>query len=58
MGLHVDTSDEEATEEEAPQLSESQLLDQRIEEVRTMAQQDPLAVANIIKEWMGANGSS
>ena len=58
MGRHVDTSDEEAAEEEAPQLSESQLLDQRIEEVRTMAQQDPLAVANIIKEWMGANGSS
>ena len=29
----------------------------RIEELRVMAQQDPLAVANIIKEWMGANGS-
>ena len=38
-------------------MSESQALDQRIEEVRAMAQQDPLAVANIIKEWMGANGS-
>ena len=53
-GQHVDIVDDE--EESAP-MSESQALDMRIEEVRAMAQQDPLAVANIIKEWMGANGS-
>ena len=53
-GQHVDIVDDE--EESAP-MSESQALDMRIEELRVMAQQDPLAVANIIKEWMGANGS-
>ena len=53
-GQHVDIVDDEG--ESAP-MSESQALDQRIEEVRAMAQQDPMAVANIIKEWIGANGS-
>ena len=55
-GQHIDTVDEEGGAGESP-MSESQLLDMRIEEVRAMAQQDPMAVANIIKEWMGANGS-
>ena len=55
-GQHIDTVDEEGGAGESP-MSESQLLDMRIEEVRAMAQQDPMAVANIIKEWIGANGS-
>ena len=55
-GQHIDSVDEEGGAGESP-MSESQLLDMRIEEVRAMAQQDPMAVANIIKEWIGANGS-
>lgn len=31
-------------------------FEQKVGEVRDMAKQDPKAVANIVKDWMGANG--
>ena len=35
----------------------AELLEKSIAEARALAQQDPQIVANIIKEWMGVNGS-
>ena len=34
----------------------AELLEKKLTRARALAQQDPQAVANIIKEWMGANG--
>jgi flagellar biosynthesis/type III secretory pathway M-ring protein FliF/YscJ len=33
------------------------LLEQQLAKARALAQQDPRAVANIIREWTGANAS-
>ena len=46
---------EEEAKEHVPTAAE--LLDKRIAEARALAHQDPQLVANIIKEWTGANGS-
>ncbi len=34
----------------------AELLEKKLAQARTLSQQDPQAVANIIKEWMGASG--
>ena len=49
----ADEEGEEAGAEHVPTASE--LLERKLAEVRAIAQQDPQAVANIIKEWTGAN---
>ncbi|MBL8393730.1 MAG: flagellar M-ring protein FliF [Candidatus Accumulibacter sp.] len=57
IGSKIDLLAEEESEaagaEHVPTASE--LLDRKIAEVRAVAQQDPQAVANIIKQWTGAN---
>ena len=35
----------------------AELLEARLAKARELAEADPQLVANIIKEWMGANGS-
>jgi len=45
---------EEGSEEE---MSAAEILQKKIAEARELAQQDPKIVANIIKDWIGANGS-
>ena len=57
LGGHIDTDDEEGMEEEEKPESESEALDRRIAEIQALAQEDPMAVANVIKEWMGVNGN-
>jgi flagellar M-ring protein FliF len=56
----ISAADEETEEEEAeadrvPSMAE--LLEQKIAHARAIAQQDPNAVANIIKDWTGSNVS-
>ncbi|MEF8729366.1 MAG: flagellar basal-body MS-ring/collar protein FliF [Accumulibacter sp.] len=59
LGSQIDVRAEEEGEgagiEHVPTASE--LLERKLAEVRAIAQQDPQAVANIIKEWTGANAS-
>ncbi|WP_300333683.1 flagellar basal-body MS-ring/collar protein FliF [Accumulibacter sp.] len=52
-------ADEEEGEAEEPVKhvpTAAELLEKKLTRARALAQQDPQAVANIIKEWMGANG--
>jgi len=58
IGSQIDIRAEEEGEEEGsgehvPTASE--LLERQLAAVRAIAQQDPQAVANIIKQWTGAN---
>ena len=47
-------ADEEGEEEER-EPTEAELLEQKLAQAREIAQQNPKAVANIIKDWMGVN---
>ena len=51
LGGNVDIIDEES------EPSVTVAFDHKLGEVRNMAQQDPKAVANIIKNWTNANAS-
>lgn len=51
LGGAVDIVDEE--EERGPTAAEA--LEKKLEQARDLAQQDPKVVANIIKDWTGAN---
>ncbi len=53
LGGNVDIVDEE--ENQPPSAAES--LQRKLEEARELAQQDPKVVANIIRDWTGANAS-
>ncbi len=53
IDVHAEEEGEGAGIEHVPTASE--LLERKLAEVRAIAQQDPQAVANIIKEWTGAN---
>ncbi len=59
IGSKIDLLSEEAAEaageEHVPTASE--LLEKKLAAARALAQRDPKAVANIIKEWTGANAS-
>ncbi|HRF12247.1 MAG TPA: flagellar basal-body MS-ring/collar protein FliF [Candidatus Accumulibacter phosphatis] len=59
VGSKIDVIDEEEAEqreqEHVPTAAE--LLEARLAKARELAEADPQLVANIIKEWMGANGS-
>jgi flagellar M-ring protein FliF len=52
VGENIDTSDEEG-EKEPPAID---TLEQKLTQAREIAQQNPKAVANIIKDWMDNNG--
>ena len=54
LGSNVDIVDEEGAPAEQKAVNS---FEQRITQARDMAQQDPKVVANIIKDWTGANGS-
>jgi flagellar M-ring protein FliF len=54
-GENIDTDDEEGEEEEAPAVDS---LQQKIAQAREIAQQNPKAVANIIKDWMDNNNGA
>ncbi|MDR2787353.1 MAG: flagellar M-ring protein FliF [Candidatus Accumulibacter sp.] len=47
--------EEKEEEEEEREPTAAELLEQKLAQARELAQQDPKAVANIIKGWMGAN---
>ncbi len=51
LGGNIDINDEEG----AAPLSAAEALEQNIVRARAMVQTDPKAVANIIKDWTGAN---
>ena len=51
LGGNIDINDEEST----TPLSAAEALEQKIVQARAMVQTDPKAVANIIKDWTGAN---
>ncbi len=57
IGSQIDVRSEEEGEEESVEHvpTASELLARKLAEVRATAQQDPQAVANIIKQWTGAN---
>jgi flagellar M-ring protein FliF len=58
VGSKIDVVDEKrrrTVQEHVPTAAE--LLEKKLAEARELAQQDPRLVANIIKEWTGANGS-
>ncbi|MEF8698698.1 MAG: flagellar basal-body MS-ring/collar protein FliF [Candidatus Accumulibacter sp. UW20] len=59
LGSKIDLLSEEAAEAagEAHVPTASELLEQKLAAARALAQQDPKVVANIIKEWTGANAS-
>lgn len=52
LGGNVDIVEEE---EEAPKPSAAATLEKKLGEARNLAQQDPKAVANIIKDWTGSH---
>ena len=54
LGSNVDIVDEEGAPAEQKAVNS---FEQRITQARDMAQQDPKVVANIIKDWTGANAS-
>lgn len=54
-GLDVVAGEEEEEEEELPPTAAEELA-RKLEAARELAKLDPQAVANIIKDWMGANG--
>ena len=54
LGGNVDIVDEENAE---PGQKTTNSFEQKITQARDMAQQDPKVVANIIKDWTGANAS-
>lgn len=54
-GLDVVAGEEGEDEEELPPTAAEELA-RKIEAARELAKLDPQAVANIIKDWMGANG--
>ena len=54
IGGNVDVVDED-TETQAP--SAAKTLERKLEHARDLAQQDPKVVANIIKDWTGANAN-
>ena len=58
VGGRIDVVAGEEGEEEAKENlpTAAELLEKRIAAARALAQQDPQLVANIIKEWTGANG--
>ena len=58
VGGRIDVVAGEEGEEEATENlpTAAELLEKRIAAARALAQQDPQLVANIIKEWTGANG--
>jgi flagellar M-ring protein FliF len=53
--LDVVAGEEEETQEELPPTAAEELA-RKLEAARELAKADPQAVANIIKDWMGANG--
>ena len=55
IDLLADEEDEEHQPEQVP--TAAALLEKRLAEARTLAQQDPQLVANIVQEWMNPNGS-
>ena len=57
IGSQIDVRTEEEGEEEGVEHvpTASEVLERKLAEVRAIAQQDPQAVANIIKQWTGAN---
>ena len=55
--IDVVAGDEEEAEAHEHVPTGAELLEKSIAEARALAQQDPQIVANIIKEWMGVNGS-
>jgi flagellar M-ring protein FliF len=57
VGGHLNIVDEEGEEGEEEGPSPSATLEKKIEQAREIAQQDPKIVANIIKDWVGSNGS-
>ena len=54
-GLDVVAGEEEEEQEELPPTAAEELA-RKLEAARELAKADPQAVANIIKDWMGANG--
>jgi len=54
-GLDIVAGEEGEEEEELPPTAAEELA-RKIEAARELAKLDPQAVANIIKDWMGANG--
>jgi flagellar M-ring protein FliF len=50
-----DEEDEEAEEEAAREPTAAELFEQKKKQAREIAQQNPKAIANIIKEWMNPN---
>ena len=55
QGVDILAGDEGAEEKLQPSAAEA--LAQKLEEARDLAQKDPKVVSNIIKDWMGTNGS-
>jgi flagellar M-ring protein FliF len=51
----ADDAEEEEEEKEGREPTEAELLEQKLAQAREIAQQNPKAVANIIKDWMGVN---
>ena len=54
-GVDIVAGEEEAEQEELPPTAAEELA-RKLEAARELAKHDPQAVANIIKDWMGANG--
>ncbi|MBK1679973.1 flagellar basal-body MS-ring/collar protein FliF [Rhodocyclus tenuis] len=55
--VNIDGIDIIAGEDGEIELSAAEQLQKKIDEARELARQDPKVVANIIKDWIGANGS-
>ncbi|MDR2614209.1 MAG: flagellar M-ring protein FliF [Candidatus Accumulibacter sp.] len=54
-GVDATDAGEEEEEEGEREPTEAELLEQKLAQAREIAQQNPKAVANIIKDWMGVN---
>ena len=55
IGGNINMLSDEGEEEALPP-SAAEALAKKLEEARDIAQQDPKVIANIIKDWTGANG--